>query len=138
MRYIPPHQPGFVVKWLSRLPVTEEIAGSNPVEPAKELFTNTTKCGIIFMFVVFVRKLAHSRQGSPVAVEQIEIFASCGCKSAHNAEASTLVVMSSVVTPNYARAKLDEALESYSRRRECPNPSGKVLSFEGDVLAQRQ
>jgi hypothetical protein len=26
---------GFVVKWLSRLPVTEEIAGSNPVEPAK-------------------------------------------------------------------------------------------------------
>ena len=28
---------GLVVKWLSRLPVTEEIAGSNPVEPAKKL-----------------------------------------------------------------------------------------------------
>jgi hypothetical protein len=27
-------QPGLVVKGLSRLPVTEEIAGSNPVEPA--------------------------------------------------------------------------------------------------------
>ncbi len=25
---------GLVVKWLSRLPVTEEIAGSSPVEPA--------------------------------------------------------------------------------------------------------
>gem|GEM_PF-6667410 len=25
---------GLVVKWLSRLPVTEEIAGSNPVELA--------------------------------------------------------------------------------------------------------
>ena len=24
------------MKWLSRLPVTEEIAGSNPVGPAKE------------------------------------------------------------------------------------------------------
>lgn len=32
---------------LSRLPVTEKIAGSNPVGPAKILFTNTTKCGII-------------------------------------------------------------------------------------------
>jgi hypothetical protein len=28
---------GLVVKGLSRLPVTEEIAGSNPVEPAKHL-----------------------------------------------------------------------------------------------------
>ncbi len=27
---------GPVVKWLSRLPVTEEIAGSNPVGPAIE------------------------------------------------------------------------------------------------------
>ncbi len=27
---------GLVVKWLSRLPVTEEIAGSSPVEPASE------------------------------------------------------------------------------------------------------
>ena len=27
---------GLVVKWLSRLPVTEEIAGSSPVEPAKK------------------------------------------------------------------------------------------------------
>ncbi len=26
--------PALVVKWLSRLPVTEEIAGSNPVERA--------------------------------------------------------------------------------------------------------
>jgi hypothetical protein len=32
---------------LSRLPVTEKIAGSNPVGPAKQLFTNTTKCGIV-------------------------------------------------------------------------------------------
>lgn len=32
---------GLVVKWLSRLPVTEEIAGSNPVEPAKQLLNNT-------------------------------------------------------------------------------------------------
>ena len=31
---------GLVVKWLSRLPVTEEIAGSNPVEPAT-LLTNS-------------------------------------------------------------------------------------------------
>ena len=31
---------GLVVKWLSRLPVTEEIAGSNPVEPAILTFTN--------------------------------------------------------------------------------------------------
>jgi hypothetical protein len=29
-------KPGLVVKWLSRLPVTEEIAGSNPVGPAKK------------------------------------------------------------------------------------------------------
>ena len=36
---------------LSRLPVTEKIAGSNPVGPAKILFTNTTKCGIIFLFL---------------------------------------------------------------------------------------
>ncbi len=28
---------GLVVKWLSRLPVTEEIAGSSPVGPAKLL-----------------------------------------------------------------------------------------------------
>ena len=34
---------------LSRLPVTEEIAGSNPVGPAKLLFIDTTKCGILFM-----------------------------------------------------------------------------------------
>jgi hypothetical protein len=27
---------GLVVKWLSRLPVTEEIAGSSPVGPAKQ------------------------------------------------------------------------------------------------------
>jgi hypothetical protein len=33
---------GLVVKWLSRLPVTEEIAGSNPVEPAKQSSNTTT------------------------------------------------------------------------------------------------
>ena len=31
-------QPGLVVKWLSRLPVTEEIAGSSPVGPANSDF----------------------------------------------------------------------------------------------------
>lgn len=32
---------GLVVKWLSRLPVTEEIAGSKPVEPANVLMLKT-------------------------------------------------------------------------------------------------
>ncbi len=36
LQNMPPAYFGLVVKWLSRLPVTEEIAGSNPVEPAKE------------------------------------------------------------------------------------------------------
>ena len=35
---------GLVVKWLSRLPVTEEIAGSSPVGPAKYLFTYKCIC----------------------------------------------------------------------------------------------
>lgn len=39
---------GLVVKGLSRLPVTEEIAGSNPVEPAK-FATNTPTKGVFFI-----------------------------------------------------------------------------------------
>ena len=38
-------QYGLVVKGLSRLPVTEEIAGSNPVEPAK---LNSSPSGGLF------------------------------------------------------------------------------------------
>jgi hypothetical protein len=34
IRKLTSHAYGLVVKGLSRLPVTEEIAGSNPVEPA--------------------------------------------------------------------------------------------------------
>jgi hypothetical protein len=38
------------VKWLSRLPVTEEIAGSNPVEPAKMLMIDIIPLLWYYMF----------------------------------------------------------------------------------------
>jgi hypothetical protein len=41
---------GLVVKGLSRLPVTEEIAGSNPVEPAKhKQYGNRDHDGLYFV-----------------------------------------------------------------------------------------
>lgn len=48
---------GLVVKGLSRLPVTEKIAGSNPVEPAKQLFQKTL--GSFYHF-----RLTHYYHGS--------------------------------------------------------------------------
>ena len=52
-----------VVKGLSRLPVTEEIAGSNPVERAKE---NTYPWGRYFLWHVFGRtvRIADSRSAA--------------------------------------------------------------------------
>jgi hypothetical protein len=48
---------------LSRLPVTEEIAGSNPVGPAK-IFTNTTKSGIIFYILKSCFTLFRPNEGT--------------------------------------------------------------------------
>ena len=52
-----------VVKGLSRLPVTEEIAGSNPVERAKE---NTYPWGRYFLWHVFGRtvRIADARSAA--------------------------------------------------------------------------
>ena len=41
---------------LSRLPVTEEIAGSNPVEPAKQNLLNTTKVVFFISIILYVLK----------------------------------------------------------------------------------
>jgi hypothetical protein len=46
-----------VVKGLSRLPVTEEIAGSNPVERAKKIHRPSGWC----IFLVFIRICAGDR-----------------------------------------------------------------------------
>lgn len=54
---------------LSRLPVTEKIAGSNPVGPAKLLFTNTTKCGIIYLFLEFLHIKIIVHQKFPTLTE---------------------------------------------------------------------
>jgi hypothetical protein len=40
---------GLVVKWLSRLPVTEEITGSNPAEPAIKIIKKYTVYRYIFL-----------------------------------------------------------------------------------------
>ena len=58
-------QYGLVVKGLSRLPVTEEIAGSNPVEPANK---NCSPSGGLFLLPVrpgFESAIASEASKSP-------------------------------------------------------------------------
>ena len=50
---------GLVVKGLSRLPVTEEIAGSNPVEPARMRISPET---VVFLLCSDVSRKAQNHR----------------------------------------------------------------------------
>lgn len=132
---------------LSRLPVTEKIAGSNPVGPAKNLFTNTTFCGILFLLsnpLGFFRKKVMSTNPEIIVVGALATKVSNISSLRYTAEAisggeSQIHYVDggimneegllSVATPSQQEAQISEIIET------TPDKTFLILSQSMGALA---